>query len=282
MSGTQLCLYLARPRHRRAGATNQAEAQSRSIARIPDLKREGERVAAAAKPKNREDEMDNPTRSNPHGNEREAPMTRTVSPRAWRLLLAVYNGGRKTPGAMINIAIAGASAGLGEDDVAPACSYLCAAGLIAATSHPYFFTMTAEGVEAVENASLMLAGSYPGDALRSPAREATDAEAAARRPPACNAREPSHGQASWQDRAVLPLFHELLEILDRDGEAALDGAGREAVRTDIQSMRPQLRRANPNWIVIRGALAEMEPYIPAIPAAVDRYQKAAKLLGLLG
>ena len=33
-------------------------------------------------------------------------------------------------------------------------------------------------------------------------------------------------------------------------------------------------------IVIRGTLAEMEPYIPAMPAATEAFQRAARLLGL--
>jgi hypothetical protein len=193
-----------------------------------------------------------------------------ISSTALRLLIAMYNGGHKKPGAMINVPIAGIAAGLEDDDVFSASAYLETAGLIAPTNHPYFFTMMANGVEAIENGTLTLMGT--------PARDAPLVETALEGQAAAG---PSYGEAPWQGRMVLPVFRELIGILDRDRlEASLDEPAREAVFTDIQSMRSQLHRENPNWIVIRGALAEMESYIPAMPAATEAFQKAARLLGL--
>ena len=191
-----------------------------------------------------------------------------ISSTALRLLMAIYNGGQKRPGTMINVPIAAVAAGLEDDDVLSASAYLETARLIASTNHPYFFTMTAIGVEAIENSTLSLVGTPARDAP--PVETALEGQAAA---------GPSY--APWQGRMVLPVFRELIGILDRDRlEAPLDEPAREAVFTDIQSMRSQLHRENPNWIVIRGALAEMESYIPAMPAATEAFQRAARLLGL--
>ena len=193
-----------------------------------------------------------------------------ISSTALRLLMAIYNGGQKRPGTMINVPIAAVAAGLEDDDVFSASAYLETARLIASTNHPYFFTMTANGVEAIENSTLTLVGTPARDAP--PVETALEGQAAA---------GPSYGEAPWQGRMVLPVFRELIGILDRDRlEAPLDEPAREAVFTDIQSVRSQLHRENPNWIVIRGALAEMESYIPAMPAATEAFQRAARLLGL--
>src|SRR6516164_2796696 len=103
---------------------------------------------------------------------------------ALRLLVAMYNGGQKRPGAMINVPIAAVAAGLEDDDVLSASAYLETARLIASTNHPYFFTMTANGVEAIENSTLTLVGTPARDAP--PVETALEVQAAA---------GPSYGEA---------------------------------------------------------------------------------------
>ena len=146
-----------------------------------------------------------------------------ISSTALRLLMAIYNGGQKRPGTMINVPIAAVAAGLEDDDVFSASAYLETERLIASTNHPCFFTMTANGVEAIENSTLTLVGTPARDAP--PVETALEVQAAA---------GPSYGEAPWQGRMVLPVFRELVGILDRDRlEARLDEPAQEAVFTDI-------------------------------------------------